>query len=49
MDQSLEGKKYEVGGEIARGGMGAILSARDLRVQRQVAMKVLREQLAGLG
>jgi serine/threonine protein kinase len=32
---------YEVGGEIARGGMGAVLAARELALDREVAIKVL--------
>lgn len=32
---------YEVRGEIARGGMGMILAARDLTLDRDVAIKVL--------
>ena len=36
-----DGRKYRVGAMIARGGMGAILSARDLNVRRDVAMKVM--------
>ncbi len=33
--------KYDIGREIAKGGMGAILSAKDLNLRRDVAMKVL--------
>ena len=32
---------YELGREVARGGMGRILEARDLRIGRQVAVKEL--------
>jgi len=35
------GRKYEVGSVVAAGGMGAILSARDLNIRRTVAMKVM--------
>ena len=34
---------YELGAEIARGGMGRIVAARDLRLRRAVAIKVLLE------
>jgi len=34
-------RNYEVGAEVARGGMGAILSARDRNLHRTVAMKVI--------
>lgn len=34
-------QKYDIGAEIAKGGMGAILSARDINIRREVAMKVL--------
>ncbi len=35
------GKKYTVGDLVAKGGMGAILDAKDLNIRRQVAMKVM--------
>jgi serine/threonine protein kinase len=38
----LEGKKYKVLGSIGRGGMGVVHQARDLRIQRTVAMKVIK-------
>ena len=38
----LEGKKYKVLGTIGRGGMGIVHQARDLRIRRPVAMKVIR-------
>ncbi len=40
--EQLTGKKYKVVTTIARGGMGVILQARDLRVRRSVAMKVMK-------
>jgi serine/threonine-protein kinase len=37
--------RYRIDGEIARGGMGAILKGRDPDLGRDVAIKVLREDL----
>jgi serine/threonine protein kinase len=37
----LHEKKYEVGNAIAQGGMGAVLSAHEVIIQRQVAMKIM--------
>ena len=42
---SSEGR-YEVDGEIARGGVGVVLRGRDLELGRDVAVKVLRPELA---
>jgi serine/threonine-protein kinase len=36
--------RYQVFGEIARGGMGAVLRGRDPDLGREVAVKVLREE-----
>lgn len=38
----LDGKKYKVMASIGRGGMGVVHQARDLRIRRNVAMKVIR-------
>src|SRR5262245_12811779 len=38
------GGKYQLQGEIARGGMGCILMGRDADLGRDVAVKVLLEQ-----
>ncbi len=38
----FNGKKYKVMGSIGRGGMGIVHQARDLRIRRQVAMKVIK-------
>ena len=39
--EQIEGRKYKVITTINRGGMGVILQARDLRIRRTVAMKVM--------
>ena len=38
-----QGQKYEMGDVVAKGGMGAIVRARDLNCRRNVAMKVMLE------
>jgi serine/threonine protein kinase len=38
----IEGKKHRVITTMARGGMGVVLQARDLRIRRNVAMKVMK-------
>jgi WD40 repeat protein/serine/threonine protein kinase len=40
-------KRYEVEGELARGGLGRILKARDKRLNRPVAIKQLLQKLRG--
>ena len=41
LEQSLKGRRYEVGYTISHGSMGAIHGARDLNLGRTVAMKVM--------
>jgi serine/threonine-protein kinase len=39
--------RYQVDREIGRGGMGVVLRGRDLRLGRDLAFKVLRQELRG--
>jgi eukaryotic-like serine/threonine-protein kinase len=39
--------RYQVAGEIARGGVGVVLRGRDVDLGRDVAMKMLRTEYAG--
>ena len=45
-DAALMGGRYQLSGEIARGGMGAVLRGRDVDLGRDLAVKVLLEKYA---
>jgi serine/threonine-protein kinase len=45
--EALAGR-YEVAGEIARGGMSSVYVARDVRHGRRVAIKVMRDEVAAV-
>jgi serine/threonine protein kinase len=40
-EEFLREKKYDIGGVVAQGGMGAILDAKEATIERRVAMKVM--------
>src|SRR5678815_3280488 len=43
---SAVGARYEISDEIGRGGMGVVFRARDVRLRRAVAIKLLPPELA---
>ena len=45
-EEFLREKKYDIGGVIAQGGMGAILNAKEATIERTVAMKVMLDTTA---
>ncbi|PZS20728.1 MAG: hypothetical protein DLM54_05410, partial [Acidimicrobiales bacterium] len=44
--RSVYNERYELAGQIARGGMAEVYLARDLRLDRPVALKVLFPELS---
>ena len=42
------GDRYRIAGELGQGGMATVYLADDLRHERQVAIKVLRPELAAV-
>ncbi len=44
MPKTVESSRYQLQGEIARGGMGAVLKGRDIDLGRNLAIKVLLDE-----
>jgi serine/threonine-protein kinase len=47
MNRFLEGDRYEIKDRLGHGGMATVYSARDLKLDREVAIKLLADNFAG--
>jgi serine/threonine-protein kinase len=47
MNRSLGGERYELKDRLGHGGMATVYSARDLKLDRDVAIKLLADNFAG--
>jgi eukaryotic-like serine/threonine-protein kinase len=47
MKRSIAGDRYELGDRLGHGGMATVYLARDLKLDREVAIKLLADNLAG--
>ncbi len=47
MNRYLAGQRYELADRLGHGGMATVYSARDLKLDRDVAIKLLADNLAG--
>jgi serine/threonine protein kinase len=47
MSRYLGGERYELNERLGHGGMATVFSARDLKLDREVAIKLLADNLAG--
>src|SRR3954454_18688678 len=47
MNRHLAGERYEIKDRLGHGGMATVYSARDLKLDREVAIKLLADNFAG--